>query len=738
MEALSDMRHILFPMMAVGTICLATACKQELDPVTPQESVRTITVHAKHADTRTSVYFNTDVNKYKSAWDNDDKISLFELSGDDCLVGISNYCAPYEETDAYFEVDFDDEPLSSSLQYIGAYPKGNAEVFWSDDFEDVWAEVWGEVPTTPRWGLAGIIPKEQSPAPYCFEAEADLLFSRMSESFEDRPADLTLSFARVGSIAKISLTGLPAGKRLWSGTFSHGNSWQSTGCVFFDPEAGKVAIMPSDEDDGTCIEFNADKSDFLIGNDETVVIWLRVLSGSLTDHFTITVEIADEYEDNPQTFEKVVDMNGGTLRFTEGNITEFSVAMQEKVAETIVFQDATVEALCVRYFDENEDGYLDTIEASRVKTLNVVEPGPSPKSRVNNGLLSPFKGNSNITSFNELQYFTGLKSIEAEAFAECSGLTSITIPNSVTTIESEAFSGAGLVSITIPDSVTTIEEGAFEGCSALTSFRGKYAYKEGKYLICKGTLIAVALPDLSGEYTIPSDLGITGIGACVFEGRTGLTAVTIPSGVISIGCAAFDGCTGLIRVSLPETVRILDYLAFCWCSSLKNINLPYGLEVIGTNAFQSCNSLESIEIPGSVTSLGQLAFGSCEGLTSVTLDEGMKRTGASAFRYCTSLTSVSFPSGLETVSSESFQYCTALSSVTIPASVTLLDAFAFQYCSELKEVTLLPTTPPSMGNNVFYGTHSELTIYVPTGTKSAYVAKQEWKPFADKIKEKSL
>ena len=116
--------------------------------------------------------------------------------------------------------------------------------------------------------------------------------------------------------------------------------------------------------------------------------------------------------------------------------------------DNITFADANIKAICVANWDTSGDGELSYAEAEAVKDLGRV-----------------FSNNNNITSFDELQYFTGLQSIGRLAFQNCNGLTSINMPNSVTTIGDDAFDGcSGLTNINIPNSVTTIGGGAFQGC----------------------------------------------------------------------------------------------------------------------------------------------------------------------------------------------------------------------------------------------------------------------------------
>ena len=277
----------------------------------------------------------------------------------------------------------------------------------------------------------------------------------------------------------------------------------------------------------------------------------------------------------------------------------------EPASPNIVFADANVKALCVANWDTNSDGELSYAEAASVTSIGEV-----------------FKWNEDITSFNELQYFSGLTSIENWAFSYCSGLTEVTFSNSVTSIGEYAFYGcSGLTEVTIPNSVTSIKGFAFANCYGLTSIsveNGNSVYDSRDN--CDAIIETATNTLIIGCKNTVIPNSVTSIGGGAFYGCSGLTEVTIPNSVTSIGNNAFYNCSGLTEVTIPNSVTSIGIDAFGHCSGLTSMTIPNSVTSIGRGAFWDCSSLTSVTIPSSVIEIGDYAFWQCYNLTTVMVD----------------------------------------------------------------------------------------------------------------------
>ena len=223
-------------------------------------------------------------------------------------------------------------------------------------------------------------------------------------------------------------------------------------------------------------------------------------------------------------------------------------------------------------------------------------------------------------------------------------IKSITIPDSVTSIGSGAFSWcSSLTDITIPDSATSIGSGAFEHCISLTSV----AIGNGVTSIGDRAFTGVQSVQVSAGHSVFS---VDERGAVINKKEKKLLYVppshssyTIPSSVTSIGDGAFDGCEALTSVTIPDSITSIGDRAFCGCEALTSVTIPDSVTSIGVDAFENCLSLTSVAIGNGVTSIGDYAFAWCKKLTSVAIGNGVTSIGESAFSGCSKLTSVTIP-----------------------------------------------------------------------------------------------
>lgn len=320
-------------------------------------------------------------------------------------------------------------------------------------------------------------------------------------------------------------------------------------------------------------------------------------------------------------------------------------------------------------------------------------------------------------------------SIGAEAFKDCTSLTSVAIPDGVSSIGVEAFSGcSSLRSITIPDSVTSIGEYAFHSCTSLES---------------------INIPD-----------SVTKIDRYTFTNCTSLSVITIPKNVTSIASSAFMACSGLSSINvaeenteyisddgvlfnnnktellfypankdstsyaIPDGVTTIESSAFYENNNLVSITIPDGVTNIGTCAFNSCKKLTSVSIPESVNNIGTEAFNSCESLTAISVHENnsvyssengvlfdknktilfvypaekseksytvpntVKHIFMNSFAGCVNLENITLNEGVEKIYLAAFMGCTNLKSINIPSSVTAIGDRAFMLCTSLTEISV--------------------------------------------------
>lgn len=377
-------------------------------------------------------------------------------------------------------------------------------------------------------------------------------------------------------------------------------------------------------------------------------------------------------------------------------------------ANFIKFSDLSFKTFCVENADTNGDGEVSYLEAAAVEEFSLQPYCPS-----------------NITSAEELSYFTSLTT--CPSFAYCKNLTQISLPSSLQIIPSKSFCHCEALSqIEIPQNVKEIGDYAFIECKSLSQIIIPNSVTTlGCYLFdaCY-KLRTVVLPD-----------SLTEIPEFMFCSCSSLSSIVIPEGVTKIGDSAFSSCGNLTEIKFPETLEEIGYGAFSqskisqldfpsslkkigpqsfvYISTLTEVIFPSSLEHVGACAFMGCSNLSDITIesantqfengafsntglleitiPEGTIELNQL-FSSCTRLTKVTLPFSLQYicseyTGSGLFSYCTNLSEITLPDGLLNIGNATFAH-TSISRIDVPSSVRKIDPWAFSNCKYLTDVNL--------------------------------------------------
>ena len=334
------------------------------------------------------------------------------------------------------------------------------------------------------------------------------------------------------------------------------------------------------------------------------------------------------------------------------------ISMQVKDGNTpIVFTDPLVKEICVNNWDLNSDGELGLSEAASVTSL-----------------AEKFMS-TNITSFDELQYFTGLTYINNRDFYGCTSLKSIIIPSNVIEISGSSDWAStfkwcwNLESVTLGDKVEVIGYDAFYHCESLASIN------------------------------FPKSL--TWIGDEAFYGCISLKELNIPKELENIGESAFTGCAGLTSIVVEEGNSFYDSRNNCNClietrsnrliRGSANSVIPNTVRTIDREAFSNCTGLTTLTIPKSVTTIGYGAFSGCSGLLSIVVEEG--NPNYDSRNNCNALIETAtdsliagcnntiIPNNVTAIAPYAFLGCAGLTSINIPRSVKNIGMYAFQNCS---------------------------------------------------------
>ena len=309
-----------------------------------------------------------------------------------------------------------------------------------------------------------------------------------------------------------------------------------------------------------------------------------------------------------------------------------------------------------------------------------------------------------------------LQVISEGAFARCSGLIEIKIPNSVTRLEKNVFSNCrSLASVYLHDGITDIEEGAFSYCESLTSFTIPSSVKgieSSAFAYCKylqnismpSTVSVIATGAFKNCYRLEM-VNFDGTqeqwsGIVIESDNDSLTNAEIVFSQESI----FSGdCGQNLTWSLDTEGRLVikgtgpmddwseENSIWKGNETIKSIEISSGVTSVGSYAFAGCSGITSVSIPDGMNAIGSYAFSNCSGLPAIEFPETVERIGEYAFFRCKSLKEVELPSRVTVISAGTFRECTGMSSVVIAGDITRIEGYAFCSCSSLTEITLPQT-----------------------------------------------
>jgi hypothetical protein len=312
----------------------------------------------------------------------------------------------------------------------------------------------------------------------------------------------------------------------------------------------------------------------------------------------------------------------------------------------------------------------------------------------------------------------------SSSFPNCNSIIiTDTFSASTHRITSGAFQDLSITRLTIPNSITSITTDAFKGCLSLTS------------IIMSETLIqriaSDIIPDVPSTLVMqlipPLSLTATTIDCSIMPYinffnifpqcrsltiRNDVNRNNIPNG------ALYDGVTNNTIISqllIASNIISIGNDAFRLCTSLTSVNITstHSIQTIGENAFAGCTSLPTITIPNSIANIGNYAFAGCSGLTSINMPTEVTSTlctiGDYAFAGCTKIKTITIPSNVTSIGVGVFANCTSLTNINIIGNIKSIGEGAFYGCGALRKITI-PSSVITIGNNVFSGC-SNVTIY---------------------------
>ena len=291
-------------------------------------------------------------------------------------------------------------------------------------------------------------------------------------------------------------------------------------------------------------------------------------------------------------------------------------------------------------------------------------------------------------------------------------LVSVTIPDSVTTIDEDAFwACTSLVHVELPAHLKTLGHEAFGSCTALTEITIPASSIE-----VNNSLTCSPFKGCTNLKNIYFENGITKIPDQLFSNCPGITKIDIPDTVTEIGYQSFCNASNLVFVEIPDSVTVIQIQAFQDCKKLTDVKLPKNLKTLHSEAFRNCKALTKINIPANIVN-SEGAFSGCPRLRTVVFEEGITKIPDQLFSDCTGLREIVIPDTVTVIGFEAFAWATNLETITIPESVTEIQEMAFEGCSSLTSVTL-PKNLKTLGASAFGNCTSLTEINIPVSLEN--------------------
>ena len=377
---------------------------------------------------------------------------------------------------------------------------------------------------------------------------------------------------------------------------------------------------------------------------------------------------------------------------------------------------------------------------SQLKTITVADGNSVFK--VQDGLLINSRTNvllASVVRDGAVSIPDGIVEVGTYTFALMPGITAITIPSSVRTIDAFAFYGTGITSISIPSSVKVLDNGVFretrltsaEIPAGVTTLNQQLFYKctdlrsltlhEGVTKVDNWALVSTGLTSLD----IPASL--TDIVPGSIRRNFDLTSISVASGnsvYKSLGGLVVEKTSGQVvagtapkgEFSVPEGVVSIAPYTFSYLPGLTKVTFPASLRTIGREAFYKCSALKEVVLGDGVEEIGELCFQECTALTTVSFGKGLKRILTQGFDRCESLKEAILPDGLEELGFAAFYECPGLKKVRIPASAKTIDSSVFAEATSLTDVTLEEGLL-KLGDGLFYSCSGLTQIKLPSTLK---------------------